>query len=380
MSSVRAGPDASAIRAGRQLAETGKPPRKPLVSLVVPALNEATIVQQNLLRLCEYMRSLEAQYDWEIVFINDGSRDDTGELAEAFARKRKNVRVFHHITNFGLGQAFKFAFRHCRGDYIVTLDVDLSYEPEHIGRLLEKIRTTRAKIVLASPYMQGGRISNVPRLRRILSIWANRFLSLFAHGHLSTLTCMVRAHDGDFVRSLNLRATGMEVMPEMIYKAMILRARIEQIPAHLNWGAAQGAPRRRSSMRILRQIFSTLLSGFLFRPFMFFIAPGLLLLTFSLYVNTWMFIHFFEQYFDPALAIGPGGDRISAALAGAYELYPYTFIVGLLSLMLSIQVISLGIMALQSKNYFEEIFHLASGILREQHQTKRTRREADGSK
>lgn len=373
MSSGSSGADAPASLSGvkHEVVAAYSARRKPLVSLIVPALNEAAIVQRNLVRLCDYMRGLEAEYDWEIVFVNDGSRDNTGELAEAFARTQKNVRVLHHITNFGLGQAFKFAFRHCRGDYIVTLDIDLSYAPEHIGRLLEKIRETRAKIVLASPYMQGGQISNVPRLRKILSVWANRFLSLFAHGHLSTLTCMVRAYDGDFVRSLNLRATGMEVMPEMIYKAMILRGRIEQIPAHLDWGVQQGPVKRRSSMRILRQIFSTLLSGFIFRPFMFFIAPGMLLLLFSLWVNAWMFVHFFEQYFDSALVVGAGSDRVSSAVAAAYGLYPHTFIVGLLSLMLSIQLIGLGIMALQSKNYFEEIFHLASGIYREQRQSGR---------
>jgi glycosyltransferase involved in cell wall biosynthesis len=67
------------------------------------------------------MKSLEDEYHWEIILINDGSRDNTGALAEIFARGRDNVRVFHHVKNFGLGQAFQLAFDHCRGDYIVTL-------------------------------------------------------------------------------------------------------------------------------------------------------------------------------------------------------------------------------------------------------------------
>ena len=46
---------------------------------------------------------------------------------------------------------------------------------------------------------------------------------------------MVRAIDGRFLRSLHLRSTGMDVMPEMIHKAKILRASIEEIPAELNW-------------------------------------------------------------------------------------------------------------------------------------------------
>jgi len=334
---------------------------KPLISLVVPAFNEASILDENLKRLCDYMRSLEADYCWELVFVNDGSTDATGEIADAFAKTRDNVRVYHHPTNFGLGQAFRCAFGQCRGDYVVTMDVDLSYSPEHIGALLRKVRETKAKVVLASPYMKEGRISNVPWLRKTLSIWANRFLSVLAHGHLSTLTCMVRAYDGPFIRALNHRATGMEVMPETVYKTMILRGRIEQIPAHLDWGAQRASGvQRRSSMKVLRHMFATIVSGFVFRPFMFFIAPGLLLFLFSLWVNFWMVVHFFEAYAELAGAIAP--DRIGSAVARAYSQYPHTFIVGLLSLMLSVQLVGLGILALQSKQYFEEIFHLGTTV------------------
>src|SRR5687768_7894258 len=80
-------------------------PARPLVSVVVPAYNEAAIVEKNLRRLCEYMASLETECRWEIVFIDDGSTDGTGDLAEAFADGMSNIQVLHHPVNFGLGQA-----------------------------------------------------------------------------------------------------------------------------------------------------------------------------------------------------------------------------------------------------------------------------------
>jgi glycosyltransferase involved in cell wall biosynthesis len=331
---------------------------RPLVTIVLPAFNEAAILGDGFRAIEEHLRTLAARYRFEILVVNDGSTDGTGDIAEKLASGRDDVTVVHHAANFGLGRAFRTAFEHCRGDYVVTLDVDLSYEPRHIGLLLEKLRESRAQVVLASPYMKGGRISNVPWLRRTLSIWANRFLSLFAPGRLSTLTCMVRAYDGEFIRSLVLRATGMEIMPETVYKTMIMRGRIAQVPAHLDWSRQLAAgQKRRSSMRIWRQMIGTLLSGFIFRPFMFFILPGLLLLAFSLWTSAWMVVHFFDAW----QAIGPiAGDRVSAAVAQAYRDYPHTFIVGLLSLMLAIQLIGLGILALQAKNYFEEIFNLGS--------------------
>lgn len=338
---------------------TGKPNAddRKLVSVILPAYNEASILEGNLHKVLSYLEELD-RYRWEVLIVNDGSSDSTGEIAEKFAAGREDVQVLHHHRNFGLGQALKFGTSRSRGDYIITLDIDLSYAPDHIPKILDALEQTNAKLVLASPYMHGGTISNVPWLRKFLSIGANSFLSLVAHGGLSTLTCMVRGYDGVFARSLVLRATGMEIMPETIYKTMIMRGSIVQIPAHLDWGLQVGEQRRRSSMKIFRHMIATILSGFVFRPFVFFIVPGLILLAFSLWVNAWMFIHFF----DALNAVPPdiATDSISWAIASAYQQYPHTFIVGLLSMMLSIQLIGLGTIALQNKNYFEEIYFLGS--------------------
>jgi len=331
-----------------------------LVSVVIPAFNEASILHDHLINLCSYLETWQSRYDWELVIVNDGSLDGTGRIADEFADGRDNIFVLHHKRNYGLGQALKYGMSRTKGDYIVTMDIDLSYSPDHVFRLVDTLQRTNAKLVLASPYMKGGTIFNVPWLRKVLSIGANRFLSVVAHGKLSTLTCMVRGYDGEFGRNLVLRATGMEIMPETIYKSMILRAEIEQIPAHLDWGLQVKQQGRQSSMRIMRHMLSTVLSGFVFRPFMFFVVPGLLLLGFSAWVNTWMIIHFFE-----ALQVVPPDavtDSVSWAIAKAYQDYPHTFIVGLLSLMVAIQLISLGILALQSKSYFEEVFYLGSAI------------------
>ena len=333
-----------------------------LVSIVLPAFNEAAILHDNLDIVVDYLKTLESRYRWEIVIVNDGSADDTGRIAEDYAEGHRNIRVLHHKRNYGLGQALKYGISNTDGDYVVTMDIDLSYSPDHIERLVAVLETGQAKLVLASPYMKGGEISNVPWLRKLLSITANRFLSFVAHGRLSTLTCMVRGYDGTYARNLVTRSTGMDIMPETIYKTMILRARIEQIPAHLDWGLQVKQQGRQSSMRILRHMLSTLLSGFIFRPFMFFILPGLVLLAFSLWVNAWMLIHFFD-----AMQMVPpdaGTDAVSWAVASAYRDYPHTFIVGLLSLMLSVQLISLGILALQSKSYFEEVYFLGASARR----------------
>jgi len=350
------------------IAQNDRQPAKPFVSIVVPAYNEDLIIEKNLSTLCEYMETLENEYRWELIVVNDGSTDETGDLADAFAKTRDNVTVLHHMYNFRLGQALRYAFNNCKGDYVVTIDVDLSYSPDHIGKMLAKIRETRAKVVIASPYMKGGKVSNVPWLRKTFSIWANRFLSLTVTKdnllpNLSTLTSMVRAYDRRFLSGLNLKAMDIDIQPEILYKAMILRARVVEIPAHLSWGPDKaGGKHRKSSIRILKSIISSLISGFMFRPFMFFIIPGLALMILSCYPFAWVFIHTFNHFQNPSLSVLAFDHRLSAAIAAAFNQAPHAFIVGGISLMIAIQLISLGILALQNKRYFEELFHFSSTI------------------
>ena len=210
-----------------------------LVSIVLPVFNEAAILRKHALLLMTHLESLEPRFQFEYIIVNDGSRDESETIAEGLASEYPAVRVLRHPRNFGLGQALKTGFAQCRGKYVVVLDIDLSYGPEHVGLLLDRMIGTGARIVLASPYMRGGRVIEVPWLRLVLSRLANRFLTRASGHRLSTLTCMVRAFDGRFLRSLHLRSMGMDVMPEMIHKAKILRASFEEVPAELNWRAAE---------------------------------------------------------------------------------------------------------------------------------------------
>lgn len=325
---------------------------KPMISLVLPAYNESAVLQPNLSVLCDYMKSLEPKYAWEMIIINDGSKDDTAEQARQFASTRQNVLVINHPTNFGLGQALRSGFNHARGDYVVTMDMDLSYTPDHIERLVEKMRQTTAKVVIASPYFAGGAVENVPGLRKWLSVGANQFLSLAAHGKIKTLTGMVRAYDAQFLRSLDFYSMGMEVNSEILYKAMVLRARIEEIPATLKWhdapAAQPGKPVRKSSMRIMRYLITLLVSGFLYRPIMLFLIPGATcLLVFALSL-LWIGINWIQY----------------GSFMGAWEALEAPFIVAAMSFVAAVQLLSCGMISLQNKCYFEQMFHLGTTTYR----------------
>jgi glycosyltransferase involved in cell wall biosynthesis len=345
----------------------------PLVTVVVPAYNEADILARNLAALEAYLRTLEPAYRFELVIVDDGSSDATGEIAEAFAAGRGDVVVLRHEINFRLGQTLRTAFGASRGDIVVVMDADLSYAPEHIGAMLARMRETRAKIVIASPYRKGGSVVGVPCLRRVLSKGANRFLCLMApkdffSDTLTNITGMVRAYDGEFIRGLSLWAMDVDVNPEIINKAKILRARIVEVPARLAWDESRrrGAARRGDSkLSLLRGTIQSLVSGYMFRPFHFFIAPGLLLFALSLYPLAWTIIHTVDQYGKLA-GKGLSVDfRLSEAIAGAFQIAPHSFVVAGFALVVAIQLLSLGLLSLQKKRNYAQLFYLMSALSRD---------------
>ncbi len=207
----------------------------PYISIILPCYNEEAILQVNLNVIIKYLESKNEKYKWEIVIINDGSKDKTGIIADEYERQNGNIRVIHHPTNLNLGNALKTGFKNSKGDIIVVMDIDLSYSVDHIEKMVDKMIETSSDIVIASPYMKGGKVTDVPLGRKLMSRWVNRFMRVAAQDKYHTYTGMVRAYRKNFIQTVNLKTKDYEINPEILYKAMILRARIDEIPAHLDW-------------------------------------------------------------------------------------------------------------------------------------------------
>ena len=346
------------------LMQTNKNPQRKKVSILIPAYNEEAILHSNLEQIYTYMSGLEKEYDWDMLLVDDGSSDRSPELADAFAASHPKMRVVHHVVNMNLGNALKTGFAQIESDYIITMDLDLSYSVDHIGRLLQTLESTRAEIVIASPYMKGGRVTAVPFGRKVMSRTVNRFMRLAAQEKYYTYTGMVRGYQTEFIRNLNLKTKDYEINPEILYKAMILRARIVEIPAHLDWTEQnKHAGKRKSGLKVFRGFLSGLMSSFIFRPYIFFLGVGTFFLFLSLYIIGWIFYNVSKV--APQLQIDPQhfDDRFSMAVGVVFNERPHAFFVGGFSLLVALQILSLGFLALQSKRYFEELFHINTNIL-----------------
>lgn len=338
--------------------------KKPFISIVLPCYNEEAILEKNLITIISYLISKADKYKWEIVLVNDGSKDRTGEIADKFENQYDSIRVIHHPTNLNLGNALQTGFVNSKGEIIVVLDIDLSYSVDHIERMVDKLIETSADIVVASPYMKGGKVTDVPLGRKLMSKWVNSFMRIAAQDKYYTFTGMVRAYKARFIRSVNLKTKDYEINPEIMYKAMILRARIVEIPAHLDWTEQNKyAGKRTSSIRVVRGFFSGLMSAFILRPYIFFLLIGIVLMMLSLYELVWLLV---DTLVDLKACIESGTIEtcsFSISLAKQFAKNPQSFMVGGITFLAAIQFLSLGFLSLQSKRYFEELFHLGTSLI-----------------
>ncbi|MCL1844471.1 MAG: glycosyltransferase family 2 protein [Defluviitaleaceae bacterium] len=110
----------------------------PTFSVVVPAFNEEEVIAETYARLTAIMQKMNEPY--ELVFVNDGSRDKTAEIIAEFCAKDSSVRLVDFSRNFGHMPAISAGMEHARGDAIFIIDADLQDPPEIFPEMAEKWR------------------------------------------------------------------------------------------------------------------------------------------------------------------------------------------------------------------------------------------------
>ena len=110
--------------------------QNPFISVVVPVYNEEAVLDILYKRLFDALDKLNKTY--EVIFIDDGSKDKSIEILESFHQKRPDqVRVIQFNGNFGQHMAIMAGFENVRGELIITLDADLQNPPEEICKIVD---------------------------------------------------------------------------------------------------------------------------------------------------------------------------------------------------------------------------------------------------
>lgn len=116
------------------------------ISLIIPSFNEETVITETHNRLIEVFK-LNSLSDYELIFINDGSSDNTYEILKALSLKDMHIKVLSFSRNFGHQAAVTAGLRECKGDVAIIVDADLQDPPELIPEMIKIYKTEKCNVV-----------------------------------------------------------------------------------------------------------------------------------------------------------------------------------------------------------------------------------------
>ncbi len=198
------------------MAETAK------LSILIPVFNEQRTIAEAVRRA----RTVDLPVDREILIIDDGSTDGTGDIIKRLADS--TVKVLQQPVNMGKGAALRRGFEESTGDFVVVYDADLEYDPRDWPALLRPVLEGEARAVYGSRFTGE---------RRNMMFWhwvGNRFLSLVTNvlynTTLSDMETCSKLIEGDLIRSLNLTSNRFDIEPEITAKLLRSGVRIYEVP------------------------------------------------------------------------------------------------------------------------------------------------------
>ncbi len=182
----------------------------PEVSVVIPVYNEEAGLQTLFDRLYPALDALGTRY--EVVFINDGSRDRSAAMLRTQFQARPDVtRVVLFAANAGQHMAIMAGFEQCRGDIVVTIDADLQNPPEEVGKLVVKMR---------EGYDYVGSIRKDRQdtaFRRYASRAMNHFRERITRIKMTDQGCMLRAYSRTIINAVNSCREVSTFIPALAY-------------------------------------------------------------------------------------------------------------------------------------------------------------------
>jgi len=200
------------------------------LSIILPAFNE----EDNLVRVeSELIPILEnIVFDYQIVIVDDGSKDDTLCIAENLASRNKKIIVAKHERNRGLGAAIQTGIGKATGDLLITLDSDFTFHPNQIPALLKRFEIGDVDCVIGSPALFSSN-EKIPRYRIFLSKTVNSIYTVLLQKNLTAISPIFRIYKTEHLKELELKCCGFEINAEILFKLLEKERRIVEIPASL---------------------------------------------------------------------------------------------------------------------------------------------------
>ena len=195
------------------------------VSILVPAFNEEKTIERILLKLLELPIG-----EREILVVDDGSTDNTGQLVQQLAASKPEIRFFSQPKNLGKTAAIARAISESSGDVLIVQDADLEYDPSEIPEIISPIIEGVADVVYGSRFL-------VKRASRVLYYYhylANKSLTclsnILTNRNMSDIETCYKAFHRDVIVPLQLRSKGFGMEVEITAMVCKTQARTYEVP------------------------------------------------------------------------------------------------------------------------------------------------------
>ena len=172
---------------------------KCVLSVVMPAYNEASVIKTNLF---ETIRVLdEFCYDFELIVVDDGSTDGTYEQIVSISEEDKRVVPVSTPLNAGKGDALKSGVNYTTGTYVAFLDSDLDLHPSQLKSFMDMMKERNADVVIGSKMHKDSKI-DYPMQRRIISHIYFMFLRILFRLNIHDTQTGIKLFKGDLIRGV----------------------------------------------------------------------------------------------------------------------------------------------------------------------------------
>lgn len=266
----------------------------PYLSIVIPVYNESESLEHLYQRLIATMDKLGHTY--EILLVNDGSKDDSYEkLNELQQRRPKQIRIIHFMGNFGQHMAIMAGFERVRGKVIITMDADLQNPPEEIPALLQEVEK-------GHDYVGGIRKRRQDSFFRCYASKLNNWLRYkMTKIRLTDQGCMLRAYTRPLIDFIIASKETTLFIP--VQALNLSNNPVEIEVAH---SAREGGESKYNLYRLLRLNFD-LMTGFSLLPLQIFTMFGMLISALSGLFVAYMFLR--------RLFVGPEAEGVFTLFA-----------------------------------------------------------------
>jgi len=252
------------------------------ISVVLPVYNEEPNIQPLYDELVGALRSIGKEY--EIIFIDDGSKDNGFAILRGIRDKDKNVRLIRFRRNFGQTAALSAGFDYATGDVVITMDADRQNDPADIPKLLEKIEE-------GFDLVSGWRYDRQDKFisRRLPSMFANKLISWTTDVKLHDYGCTLKALRGDLAKQITLYGELHRFIPAIASWTGVTIAEVKVNHRPRTQGQSKYGISR--TFRVLLDLITVkFLLSYSGRPIHFFGWPGLASLFTGIVLATYMTI------------------------------------------------------------------------------------------